>query len=640
MTRSAPLIGLVAAMTAITPTSAPTAAAGTPTTPDDTRPNVITILADDLGYGDTSLYGGTIDTPNIDRLAASGVTFTDGYVGSPVCSPSRWSLLSGQEAPRIGGDNNTIVRRHTLPEFGPEIPSLAGELHDAGYHTMAIGKWDLSGITRNATEEEVPEHPNLPHQVGFDEYWGVLAGISPYCPQNDPHTFGLDPATGTYHKERPTEYLTDEFTRRAVDYLDQRQADDSQPFFLYLAYNAPHNPFETRTHCDNPPRDDVDERRRRFEEMVRIMDEGIGQVLDALDPGTRRNTIITFLSDNGPQHGWRTGPLRGRKSTVFEGGVRVPFVTAWPGHLPAGVVSGTPVRSHDLAPTYLTAAGVPHDPDRYPGSDLVTRVVDGTGDGPYVWRYYNDSGPTGAIAIGTTRLAVRDGRWKWVHDIRPDGTGNEYLFDLATDPGEQHDLADDPDQLDRTRRMRQLYRDWAATVDHRVPLEQFRNATRRPDGTSFVGGEWVGDEQGLHATAPVDGTAPGTALMPGTYHRDDRTGVEVELGGDGARGGLVVRGSLEPDGRLTGYLVSLTHQQVVVSRFENGHRTVLGSAPVTVTGRPRLDVTMTGGRLVVRLAHRPVLTVTDDDALPGGSTGLRVEAGTVTFQHLVSRARG
>lgn len=642
MTRHCPHLAMVAAMATIATvsTTAVPAAAGPPDTrPTTEAPNVITILADDLGYGDTSLYGGTVDTPNIDRLAASGVTFTDGYVGAPVCSPSRWSLMSGQEAPRIGGDNNTIVRRHTLPEFGPNVPSLAGELHDAGYRTMAVGKWDLSGVTRDATEADIPAHPNLPHQVGFDDYWGVLAGISPYCPQNEPHTFGLDPATGTYHKETPDEYLTDELTRRAVDFVDRQEATGTDPFFLYLSYNAPHNPFETRDQCDRPPPDDKDERQRRYEEMVRIMDEGIGKVLDALDEETRQNTIITFLSDNGPEHGWETGSLRGRKSMLFEGGIRVPFVTSWPGRLPTGVVSDVPVRAHDLAPTYLTAAGVPYDDDRYPGSDLVARVVAGHDDGPYVWRYYNDSKPTGGIAIGTTRLAVRDGQWKWVRDVLPDGTVREHLFDLADDIGEEVDRADDPAQAARLGRMRQLYRSWAVTVDHRVPLEDFRPATGKPDGTAFIGGDWVGDEAGLHATAPADGSAPGTALMPGTHHVDDRTTVEVELGND-AHGGLIVRGSFAPgDHALTGYLVALAGDQLVLSRFDAGVRTVLASAPVDVDGRERLDVRVVGSRIEVRVARHRVLSVRDATPIPGGSTGFRVDAGEVVFQHLESRAR-
>lgn len=615
--------------------------AAPPTVPAEEKapPNVITVVADDLGFGDTSLYGGEIATPNLERLARDGVTFTEGYVASPVCSPSRWSLLSGREAPRLGADGN-YVARHEVPLFtdtAGDVPSLAQLLQDRGYRTMALGKWDLSGIPSGVDEATVEQYPNLPDTVGFEKFWGILAGISAYCPADDPDTFALD--GGSYRRERPEQYLTDELTSRAVDWLGRR-SQEPDPFFLYLSYNAPHVPFQTRTACDAPAGEE--EERHRYTEMVQTMDEGIGRVLDALDEETRRSTIVTFVSDNGPEHPWQSGPLRGRKQTLFEGGVRVPFVTSWPERLPSGTTWAEPVRTLDLLPTYLRAADPAVDTDGWAGTDLVDRLAGGAGPAPYVWRSYNDNLRVGGVPVGSTRMAVRDGRWKWVHDVLPTGTGREHLFDLGPDAdgdglsegvGEGEDVALlEPEVLER---MRQHYRDWAVTVDQRTSLTSIRPATGRPDGFALVGdATWSASADGFTGSAG-DGS-PGTAVATGTFHTDDRTEVDVALA-PGAEAGLVVRGRLEAVQSPAGLAVTLTRDQVELAALEGGRERTLARADVRTAGRHRLQVEIDDGWVDVTVDGTRVLRHRLTRQTPtGGSTALRVRTGTATFRDLGS----
>jgi arylsulfatase A-like enzyme len=300
-----------------------TTAAAVATTP----PNIVLIVADDLGYDQTSLYGrtGSIPTPNLAALGDDGVRVTDGYVASPVCSPSRSAIMTAREPARVGADSNFLTRgrpeRMPTDTFVKNLPSA--------YTTAAIGKWDLAGAAAPFDSD------HLPAAMGFDNFYGLLNGEHDYCPPAPGQTNlkEYNPATGNYDNRASTDYLTTEFTNHAVDYIDTHAANSAtQPFFLYLAYTAPHVPLETPTTCAGGSQSDQD----RFHDMVTIMDNGIGEVRQSLaDKGIANNTLVIFLSDNGQQTDFYTGPTRGGKYTLFEGGVRVPFALTWPAVLPA-----------------------------------------------------------------------------------------------------------------------------------------------------------------------------------------------------------------------------------------------------------------------------------------------------------------
>lgn len=602
------------------------------------RPNIITILADDLGYGDTSLYDGTIATPHLERLAADGVTFTSGYTAAPVCSPSRWGLMTGREPATIGADSNFLVRNDS-PVFtdaaGP-LPSMATLLSDRGYATLALGKWDLSGVAQTATEETIPGHPNLPDEVGFDDFWGVLAGISHFCPEGPvaPRTYVYDRAADRYRSELPETYLTDDLTRRAVDWVGERQRA-AEPFFLFLSYNAPHVPLQTRDICAPVAAGAPEsERIARYTAMVTALDDGIGAVLDALDEETRANTIVTFVSDNGPEHEWQTGPLRDRKQTLYEGGIRVPYVVSWPARLPRGVVSDAVVSTLDLLPTHLLAADPDFDAGDRPGRDL-TAVVTGTAPTrAQVWRHYNDSAPVGGVPVGTTRLAVRDDRWKWVRDITPTGEQRTSLFDLQTDPGERDDLATTrPDRLAATG---QRFRDWSAATTIRLGLTTFR-PTGLADGFAVLGGgAWRGDDTGLHGTAGAAGTT--VALATGIHHDDARTELTVRADSPDATAGVLVRGELNDAGAVPdGLVVLLDRTSVRLVQLRDGRTTDLAAAAASapVGADRRVSITVARGRAVVRIDRRIVISHPLPATLPvGGVAGVVVATGSATATDL------
>ena len=316
------------------------------------QPNILIILADDMGYGDVS-YNGCPDyaTPNIDSLAVNGVWCSSGYVTHPVCSPSRAGLITGRYQQRFGHENQP-QNQAGLPL--QELP-LSQMLDSAGYVCGLVGKWHLGGAA------------NLrPTQRGFDEFFGFLGGSSPYFNasvlRND-----------TPLVERT--YLTDAFTREAVSFVNRHAAE---PFFLLLAYNAPHSPYDT------PPQNYMDRvgnitdpDRRIYAAMVTALDDGIGRVLQALQAqNLLNNTLIFFLSDNGAPIGaspfTRNYPLRGSKGSDYEGGIRVPFAVQWTGHLPTSTTYSAPISALDIVPTVAAATGISLPDDRpYDGLNML-----------------------------------------------------------------------------------------------------------------------------------------------------------------------------------------------------------------------------------------------------------------------------
>lgn len=448
-------------------------------------PNILFILADDLGYSDTSLYGpSVVDTPNIDSIASDGVLFRQGYVTSPVCGPSRASLMVSLYPGRMGMINNTVGDDHLA-----EIPSgqtIASLLKAKGYQTAAIGKWHLGG-----------DVGLRPASRGFDQFFGFYGGRSSYYPTNAPaEAVHLD-ADGNVHfggtitvfpgqgivrngtAVTENSHLTDAFTREALAYIDANAGGD-QPFFLYLAYNAPHNPIQCpRGYYDKFP-GIANGEERVYAGMIDQLDESIGRVLARLtEKGIADDTIVIFLSDNGAPTGGAgvNTPLRGGKYTVYEGGVRVPFVIKWPGNYPAGRVIDTPVSSLDLLPTLAAKAGYTQDElaatyaiDGHDLTPLVQALTSGGTPGlttrseAFCWSYLTEDPPY------QLRSGARDGNYKYVTIDKLDGNVTEALYDLSVDIGENNNLIGNAAYADTLARIKTTYADWDAAIHPPTPV--------------------------------------------------------------------------------------------------------------------------------------------------------------------------
>lgn len=399
------------------------------------RPNIVLIVADDLGYGELGCQGNKeIPTPNIDSLAANGVRFTSGYVSCPVCSPTRAGLLTGRYQQRFGHEFNPGPPGQADADFGLPLTevTIADRLKTAGYVTGMVGKWHL-GL----------KEPFHPLKRGFDEYFGFLHGAHPYLdPNADPLNLIL---RGTQVVEKE-EYLTDAFSREAVGFIVRNR---TKPFFLYLPYNAVHGPLEATEKYLERFAHISDGRRRTFAAMLSAMDDGVGAVLKQLrDSGLERNTLIFFISDNGgptPTTTSGNGPLRGYKGNVWEGGIRVPFMVQWKKELAGGQVDDRPVIALDILPTALAAAGgkLPEDAalDGVNLLPFLTREKKAAVHQRLYWRFGH-------------QRALRQDRYKLVVI----GDEAPRLFDLADDIGEARDLS--KEKPDLVRSLSEAYAAW------------------------------------------------------------------------------------------------------------------------------------------------------------------------------------
>ena len=385
---------------------------------DGPRPNLVLILMDDMGYGDLSSYGAPdIKTPGIDRLAAEGVRFTDFYANAPTCTPTRAALISGRYQQRVGLEEPLSTTRDKKRGLRASPHSLPALLKTRGYTTGLVGKWHL-GFS--------PERG--PNAHGFDEFWGFLSGAVDFYS----HSW-RDGTPDLFHNRKPVRhegYLTDAFTRQALQFIE---AHTHEPFFLELAYNAPHWPFQPP---DLPKHErkrwpwESDGTRDDYRRMLERADAGIAEILAALDRlGLAGTTLVVFASDNGGEWLSRNAPLFHRKYTVWEGGIRVPALMRWPGTLPAGRTTAQVGITMDLTATFLAAAGVERPTSYRPeGIDLVPLL---TGDKPDVERtlFWRATPPF-------VQKAVRKGKWKLLRD-----QNHDLMFDLSHDQGERDDLA-------------------------------------------------------------------------------------------------------------------------------------------------------------------------------------------------------
>lgn len=408
------------------------------------QPNMIIILTDDQGYGDLSCMGSTdFRTPHIDSLAREGARCTNWYSGSPVCSPSRASLLTGCY-PGHAGVRAILAGHRRATGLTAEVPTIATAVKELGYQTAAVGKWHLG------LKEE-----SRPLSNGFDYFYGFMAGCLDYYS----HIFYWSMADG---KTDPTHdlwegneeiydngrYLTEMISEKAVEKIREMNAED-KPFLLYVAYNAPHYPMHApQKYLDRFKELPWD--RRIMAAMISAVDDGVGQIRDELERlGIDRDTLIYFQSDNGPSresrnwldgrgdpyYGGTPGGLKGHKFSLYEGGIRVPGIFCWPGKIPAGQVIDEPCAAMDVFPTLLKIAG--GDPGKYTldGMDVLGVLTEGEKT-PHDVIYWEMEGQT-ALRRGDYKL-VLNGRL--VEEEAP--REPVFLADLSKDPGETVNLAE------------------------------------------------------------------------------------------------------------------------------------------------------------------------------------------------------
>lgn len=400
------------------------------------RPNILIILADDLGYAELGCQGNKdIPTPNIDSIANNGVRFTNGYVSCPVCSPTRAGLMTGRYQERFGHEFNPGPPATVDKEFGLPLTetTIASRLKSEGYVTGLVGKWHLGY-----------EEKFLPLNRGFDEFFGFPGGAHSYI---DSSADAKNPIMRGMKPVEEKEYLTDAFSREATTFIERHK---NEPFFLYLAFNAVHSPLQAPEKYLKRFYSITDNKRRTFAAMLSAMDDAIGNVLQTLRKNKlEENTLIFFLSDNGgPTQSTtsRNDPLRGFKAQVYEGGIRVPFLMQWKGKIPAGIVYGKPVISLDIAPTALAAAG--------------TRIADAKFDGVDLIPYLKGSGTPHEILYWRfgSQYAIRKGNWK----LLKTANGKPELYDLAADISEMNDLTEK--NPEKVKELQAHYEAWNAQL--------------------------------------------------------------------------------------------------------------------------------------------------------------------------------
>ena len=414
------------------------------------RPNIVFILADDLGYGDLGCYGcPDIRTPHLDRLAAEGLRFTDFHANASVCTPTRAAFLTGRYQQRLGLDNALYYQ-----EMGRGLPAggqtIAGALRSAGYATALSGKWHVGYD---------PER--RPPQQGFDHFFGLLGGNHHYFEHMD--RIGVPDLWLGSEAVKRRGYTTDLITEDAIAFIERRQ---EEPFFLYLSHAAPHFPWQGPNDRDKviKPKHKSWQQgdRETYVAMVQCMDSGIGKVLAILDElSLRDDTLVVFTSDNGGHTHSRNAPLRGAKATIWEGGTRVPCIARWPDVLPAGETTSQVGITMDWTATFRRLAGLAAAPAGEDGIDLLPIL---TGKEPECERTLFWRRKKGLVRKSVEEgRAVRHGPWKLIEQA----TGERFLFNLADDVGETRNLLDE--RPDLAARLNAELDAWERSVDSPSP---------------------------------------------------------------------------------------------------------------------------------------------------------------------------
>jgi arylsulfatase A-like enzyme len=443
------LLGIASLLLLMTPAAAQECCPGA----DAKKPNVIVILADDLGYFDIGVQGGKdIPTPHLDSIAKNGVRCTNGYVSCPYCSPTRAGLLTGKYQQRFGhefNEGNAVKQAFGLPLTET---TLADRMKKLGYATGAIGKWHLG-----------PQPDYRPMKRGFDEFYGTLANSPFFKPaivdskvSPDPDKIAVDDF-----------YTTDKYADRAVDFIERHKA---KPFFLYLPFNACHVPSQATPKYLDRFKNIEDMQRRTYAAMMSALDDAVGRVLGKLrEHKLEENTLIFFLSDNGGPmtkmgaNGSNNKPLKGQKGDTYEGAVRVPFFVQWKGVLPAGKVYDNPVIQLDITPTVLAAVGAETPAEAgFDGVNLLPFLSGKNSGKPHDTLYWRFG----------SQWAIRQGDWKLVQGFDYSQMQNEppqsikvetpKLYNLANDPNEEKDLSGQ--YPDRVKALHEAWKAWNAKL--------------------------------------------------------------------------------------------------------------------------------------------------------------------------------
>lgn len=435
------------------------------------KPNVLVIVADDLGYGELTAqgYAKDIPTPNIDSIAHNGTRFTSGYVSGPYCSPTRAGLLTGRYQQRFGHEFNPGPQAPAAFGLPLEEKTIGNLLKEQGYATGWFGKSHLGSK---------PEyHPN---RRGFDEFYGFLGGAHGYL------DVGKDDADPIQHNGTPVEkveYATEDFAKQAAGFIEKHQAE---PWFVYLPFNAVHSPLETLAKYEKRFLSISDEKRRKFAALLSALDDAVGTVLAKVrESKAEEKTLVFFISDNGGptrQITSSNGPLRGYKATTWEGGVRVPFFVQWKGRLPSGNVDDRPVIQLDILPTILAAAGAEVKPEwKLDGVNLLPFISGEEINEPHEALYWRFGG----------QIAIRKGEWKLVKaatDQQPVGqlgfqatTKEAELYHLGNDLGEKKNLADQ--EPAKVKELAEAWSAWNATLVQPRWLPGNRGKGKNKDST-------------------------------------------------------------------------------------------------------------------------------------------------------------
>jgi arylsulfatase A-like enzyme len=409
-----------------------------------TRPDIIYIMADDLGYADLSCYGRKdYQTPNLDKLASQGVKFMNAYAAAPVCTPTRAAFITSRYPARIKvGLYEPLADGHkdSLVGLSPEYPSVAHLLKNAGYETYLVGKWHLGYLPQFS-----------PVQNGFDYFYGFHAGAIDY----------ISHSNDLYENELPVHkdgYLTDIWAEKAIEILGKQH---SKPFFLAVMFSAPHWPWQGPG--DKPYPDTIRWTSGGspvvYAAMMKSLDDAIGRIMKAIDDmKPANNTVIIFTSDNGGERFSDNGIYKGGKMSLWEGGIREPAFVRWTGKIKENSVTNQVTTTMDWTATILSLTGAKPDP-KFPldGIDIMPIIMGKKKemDRTLYWRIFQRK----------QHKAMRDGKWKYLQDEK----GNEYLFDLLNDPSEQNNLKDQQQAI--FEKLKKKYRQWKKTVLQPIPLD-------------------------------------------------------------------------------------------------------------------------------------------------------------------------
>ena len=576
------------------------------------KPNILLIVADDLGYGELTSQGYTKDipTPNIDSISANGVRFTNGYVSGPYCSPTRAGLLTGRYQQRFGHEFNPGNPAQAGEEIGLSLQetTFGDRLKSAGYATGWFGKSHLGSAPQF--------HPQ---KRGFDEFYGFLGGAHSYI-----HP-GTGP-TGIFHGTEQVKdpgYLTEAFAREAASFIEQKK--DTQ-WFVYLPFNAVHAPLETLEKYENRFTSISDPKRRHFAALLSALDDSVGTVLSKVrDLKLEEDTLVYFISDNGgptPSTSSGNGPLKGYKAQTSEGGIRVPFAVQWKGKIPAGKTDDRPVIQLDFLPTSLAAAGVEVDPAwKLDGVNLLPYLKGEKSEAPHdalFWR------------MGQ-QIAVRKGDWKLVKsagdgNARPGATGDHAstegakLYNLTEDIGEKNDLA--AKNPEKVKELAALWDGWNSTlVDPKwTPAGPRRAAGGRAEAVTSNAphqGPWKSGDA-LSGPDSPDIAGKAFSISADLDGAEAPKGVIVAQGGN-ARGFAlhVVDGKLAFSLRSDGDLSSVVATEALPAGSHKVEANIAGGGEVTL----KVDGKAVGeGKLSSLLKRKPGqgLTVGEDGGDPVG----------------------